>query len=82
MAYVFGWECTVSSSLLFQESGDQLQRLYEKSQKNVGSILSNKFAKKFPQGLFVVTIDDLLNWDSWPVCISIRSKSIGIYSFT
>ena len=56
---------------------EQLEQLYSKTKKyreTVGKVLSKIFAKQFPHGIKKVTIDDLLKWDMWPVCISIYSE--------
>ena len=60
-----------------QLGSEELRQLYDstdKYRKIVGSVLSKMFAKQFPHGLISVSMVDLLNWESWPVCISIYSK--------
>ena len=62
-----------------QQGSDELRQLYDstdKYRKIVGSLLSKMFAEQFPHGLMSVSMADLLNWESWPVCISIYSKFV------
>jgi hypothetical protein len=63
--------------LFLQQSSEQLRKLYDstdKYKKIVGSVLSKMFSRQFPHGLTAVSTSELLNWESWPVCLSIHSK--------
>ena len=68
---------------LFQDSKKDLNTLLAKTKQIelVGQILHNKLADIIPHGSESVSIKILLEWDTWPLFISIHSKFICNCSF-
>jgi hypothetical protein len=54
--------------------GEELKELYESTEQKqtVRSIMSNLITKRFPRGLKEVSLDCLLDWHLWPICLTIH----------
>ena len=63
-------------SVLQRVKGDELKELYEctEQKQTVKSIMSNLIAKKFPRPLKEVSLDCLLDWHLWPICLTIHCE--------
>ena len=58
--------------------GAHIEKLYKsapKHKKVVGHLLSKIFSKEFTDDVTEVSLKNLLNWDMWPICLSIHSKA-------
>lgn len=57
-------------------SSAKIQEMYSKTEKYrsaVGRVLDKLITKEYPGKVDQLSIVDLLNWEFWPVCISIYS---------
>ena len=72
---------SVDYSLLLQGS-DQLKALHESTKKYrelVGKVVAKILDKKYPKDRQQISIEELLEWEFWPICIIICSKLCIIY---
>lgn len=56
-----------------------MKQLYDsagKYKETVNRVVTKIFSNKFPRPLEEVTIDNLLDWDLWPICITIQSTFV------
>ena len=53
---------------------ERLISVSSRQSDNVGKIIDKVFNQHYPDGNYIITLDDLLNWDMWQIFIKIYDK--------